>query len=472
MNTFPIKNYLTLLLLLFSGALFVACHTNRSSSVEANEKPNIIFLLTDDHRWDALGAMGNSIIQTPNLDKLARQGLLFRNAYVTTAICAVSRASILRGQYQSRHKIDDFNTSFSPEALRNTYPMLLKEAGYQIGFIGKYGVGNPKDQPKEQYDFWAGSNKGQPDYELTDEKGNYLHHTDKVGQDISTFLNQVGDQKPFCLSVSFKAPHVQDGDPRQFIINPRYKSYYSDSRIPVPETADPKYWESFPDFFQTEDNIARERWHLRFETPEMYQESVKNYYRLLTGVDDVVGNLMQKLEEMGLAGNTIIMFTGDNGFYLGEHGLAGKWYGHEESIRVPLIIYDPRKGNGIQGKESEQIALNVDVAPTILGLAGAPVPEDMQGVDLIHLAEGKNKQLDRQDFFYEHTFMGSPKIPQVEGVVSREMKYMKFIEHGYEELYALKEDPLEKQNLADDPAYKDELQIMRTRYLELKEEAK
>jgi arylsulfatase A-like enzyme len=466
--------------------MFFSCRKKPSekSASEAETlgsgKPNIIFLLTDDHRWDALGAMGNPIVQTPHLDKLAKKGLLFKNAYVTTSICCVSRASILTGQYESRHKINDFNTSLSPEAVQHTYPILLKDAGYQIGFVGKYGVGAPKDQPKELYDFWECSTKGQPDYELTDEKGNYLHHTDKVGQDINKFLDQVGDQKPFCLSVSFKAPHVQDGNPkdkeyqdlsRQFIIQPRYKEYYQNVSIPVPETADPKYWESFPDFFQTEENIARERWRLRFETPEKYQESVKNYYRLLTGVDDVVGNMVKELEEKGLADNTIIIFTGDNGFYLGEHGLAGKWYGHEESIRVPLIIYDPRRGNRNRGETPDKIALNVDIAPTILGLAGTPVPEGMQGVDLMQLTEGKKKALERQDFFYEHTFMGSPKLPKVEGVVSREMKYMNFIEHGYEELYDLRKDPLEKKNLAGDPAYEKELQKMRGRYQELKEKA-
>lgn len=436
-------------------------------SQQQKEKPNIIFILTDDHRWDALGIMGNSIIQTPNIDRLARQGLMFRNAYVTTAICAVSRASILTGQYQSRHKIDDFNTSMEPDALKKTYPLLLKSEGYQIGFIGKYGVGSPKDQPKEQYDFWNCSPKGQPDYELTDEKGNYLHHTDKVDLDIVRFLKHTDKQKPFCLSVSFKAPHVQDSDPRQFIIHPRYASYYKDVVIPKPETADPKYWDQFPDFFRTDENIARERWKKRFATPEMYQESVKNYYRLLTHVDDVVGHLVKELTDLKLSENTIIIFTGDNGFYLGEHGLAGKWYGHEESIRVPLIIFDPRKGS-VRGKVSDEIALNIDLAPTILNFAGVAIPKGMQGSDLIQLAKGR---INRHDFFYEHTFLGSPKIPQVEGVVGLKMKYMKFIEHDYEELYDLQTDPHEKKNLANEPANKDEISRLRRRYLELKKTA-
>jgi arylsulfatase A-like enzyme len=433
-------------------------------------KPNIIILLTDDHRWDALGVMGNPIIQTPNLDKLARQGILFRNAYVTTSICAVSRASILTGQYQSRHHINDFKTSLRPEALKNTYPILLKEAGYKIGFIGKYGVGNPGDQPRDQYDFWDCSLKGQPDYELTDENGNYLHHTDKVGQDISRFLNQYSDQTPFCLSVSFKAPHEQDGDPPRFITQERFKALYEKDSIRLPETADPRYWNSFPEFFRTDENIARKRWKPLFSTRELHEKTVKNYYRLITGVDEVVGKLREQLQALHIDDNTIILFTGDNGFYLGEHGMEGKWYGHEESIRVPLIIYDPRHTGTPQGKASDLIALNIDIAPTILNFARASIPEQMQGVDLVKLTERDSHGLERADFFYEHTFMGSPGIPKVEGVVSREMKYMRFIEHDYEEVYDLKADPYEKNNLSGDSAYQGEIRRLKERYRELKEE--
>ncbi|HET9486077.1 MAG TPA: sulfatase [Chryseosolibacter sp.] len=455
----------------FAAIVLSSCGPGQTAYEGSAEKPNIIFLLTDDHRWDALGIMGNTIIQTPNLDRLAKEGIYFRNAYVTTAICAVSRASILTGQYLSRHGIADFTTSFDSVALHNTYPILLKKAGYTIGFVGKYGVGKPGEQPKDLYDFWDCSNKIQPDYEMKDDSGNYLHHTDKVAGDVKRFLDQMGSREPFCLSVSFKAPHVQDNDRRQFIASPEYKSYYADVTIPVPETADPKYWNQFPDFFRTDKNIARERWKMRFATQEMYQESVKNYYRLLTHVDDVVGDLLKQLEAEGLADNTVIIFTGDNGMYLGEHGLAGKWYGHEESIRVPLIIYDPRKDMAMKGIACDNIALNIDVAPTILNLAGVRAPKAMQGVDLVGLAEG-NDLPERRDFFYEHTFMGSPGIPKVEGVVSLEMKYMKFIEHDYEELYDLKADRLEKKNLAGEEEYERELERWRKRYIELKESVK
>ena len=459
--------------ILILSCFFIILITFFSFQQKKPEKPNIIFILTDDHRWDALGAMGNKIIQTPHLDRLAGDGIMFRNAYVTTAICSVSRASLLSGQYQSRHQIDDFTTSFSPQALKKTYPMLLKEAGYKIGFVGKYGVGNPNDQPNEQYDFWACSNKSQPDYEMTDEEGNFIHHTDKVAKDINQFLTQFAgkDKSPFCLSVSFKAPHEQDGDPPRFIVQERFKQLYTKETMPVPQTADPKYWNSFPDFFRTDDNIARKRWKPLFSTPELHQETVKNYYRLITGVDEVVGKIRNQLKQQGIDDNTIIIFTGDNGFYLGEHGLEGKWYGHEESIRVPLLIYDPRNSKTLKGKTPEQIALNVDIAPTILTMASVRVPEGMQGKDLIQLVNGKNKSTDRKDFFYKHTFMGSPGIPKVEGVVSREVKYMNFIEHGYEELYDLTRDPLEKENLANVPAYTQKLESMRKRYGELKKEA-
>ncbi|WP_299530134.1 sulfatase [Ulvibacterium sp.] len=432
-----------------------------------SDKPNIIYLLTDDQRWDALGAMGNTIIQTPHLDEIANGGLLFKNAYVTTSICAVSRASMLTGQYESRHGIHDFKTGLSPDALEGTYPMQLKNKGYKIGFIGKYGVGEAKVHPKALFDFWACTEKSQPDYENTDKNGNYIHYTDVVANNIETFINEV-DDRPFCLSVSFKAPHVQDVDPRQFIPNPRYADYYRDIVIPEPKTADPKYWESFPDFFRTDENIGRERWKLRFDTPEKYQRSVKNYYRLLTGVDDVVGALRKQLKEKGLDKNTVIVFMGDNGMFLGEHGLAGKWYPYEESVRVPLIIYDPRGGSP-KGK-MDQIALNIDIAPTILGFAGIDPPESMQGLDLV--AAIKNNDSTRSAFFYEHSFFGSPKIPVTQGVISTGVKYIKYSEYDYEELFDLSRDPLEEINLVSDPKYTNVLEKQRSLYEDLKRMAK
>ena len=309
------------------------------TNVAPDVPPNIVFLLTDDQRWDAAGFMNNDIVQTPHLDSLAAQGTVFENAYVTTAICAISRASILTGQYASRHGILDFDTSLSDSAFRQTYPAQLQQAGYYTGFVGKYGIGTLDSvTARERFDQWYGFN-GQGKYEHTDEDGNYVHLTRIMGDQSLAFLGGVPDNRPFCLSVSFKAPHVQDVDPRQFVYDTAYSDLYTDITIPVPETADPRYFDQLPDYLQTSE--ARHRWQMRFATPEAYQESVKGYYRLIAGVDDVVGRIKDALRRLGRTDNTIIVLTGDNGFYLGEHGLAGKWYGHEESIRVPCSTTTP-----------------------------------------------------------------------------------------------------------------------------------
>lgn len=434
----------------------------------SQKKPNIIFILTDDQRWDAMGAMGNSIIKTPNMDKLANGGILFQNSYVTTSICCVSRASILSGQYESRHKIHDFNTDFTQEAFSKTYPYLLKNAGYRNGFIGKFGVGH--HPPSELFDFWIDTEaggKGQPDYITTASNGRKIHDTDTIGSAIQIFLDRFGDKGPFCLSVSFKAPHEQDGYPPTYVIQPRYKDYYKDATIPLPVTAAPKYWDQLPDFFRTTTNFGRARWKGLFGTPELYQENVKNYYRLITGVDDVIGEMMTKLEQLDIAQNTIIVVMGDNGMLLGEHGIEGKWYGYEESIRVPLLIYYPELTDKITQYRASQIALNIDIAPTILSMAGVPVPDSMQGVNLIDLVE--NNITERTDFFYQHYFLGSPRIPRVEGVVAKDFKYMKYVEHGYEELFDIKHDPHEIMNLADNPEYENKLRELRYRYQNLRE---
>lgn len=449
------------LVIYFCGLLFPLVNTAQQPTA----RPNIIFLLTDDHRWDALGAAGNPILRTPHLDALAKGGILYRNAYVTTAICCVSRASILSGQYESRHRINDFVTDFTPEALAGTYPMLLKKAGYKIGFVGKYGVG--ENPPENQYDFWACNRKGQPPYEYTTAAGRTIHHTDSVGRAASRFLAEFAGSGPFCLSVSFKAPHELDGNPPTYPVQERFRDLYKDANVPVPETADPQYWNSFPDFFRQDQNIARERWKPLFSTPERHQQTVKDYYRLITGVDEVVGKLVAQLKQQKLDQNTVIVFMGDNGFYLGEHGMEGKWFGHEESIRVPLLIYHPALPARLKGTRPTRMALNIDVAPTLLALAGVEIPKTMQGMDLLN-----PKAPDRTEFFYEHTFMGSPRLPKVEGVVTTDLKYMKFIEHGYEELYSIGTDPHETNNLVADPAYRTRLEELRKRYAVWKEKAK
>ena len=460
---FGISSTLVLFLIIHASTIYAQQQIKNSS------KPNIIFILTDDQRWDALGIAGNTIIKTPHIDELGSKGVLFKNAYVTTAICCTSRASILSGQYMSRHKIDDFEKPFSDSAIQQTYPLLLRKAGYITGFIGKFGVGATLPDAG-LFDYWNGSRAFDQQYYLTDGKGNSIHNTDSINHSITAFLNQYGKEKPFCLSVSFKAPHELDGNPPTYPVQQKFKSLYANDTIREPLTANPKYWKSFPDFFRTDKNISRVRWKPLFSTNELYQQTVKNYYRLISGVDEVVGKMMYQLKNMGIDKNTIIIFMGDNGFCLGEHGLEGKWYGYEECIRVPLIVYDPRPYSKYHGIKNADIALNVDIAPTILAFAGIKIPGSMQGENLIDILDQKTRE--RNDFFYEHTFLGSPQLPKTEGVVSKKMKYIIYTEHNYEELYDLAKDPDETNNLAQDSAYKTTMLQLRRRYKQLKEMVK
>ncbi len=427
-----------------------------------SQRPNIIVLVTDDQRAGTMGCAGNPIIKTPNMDALANDGVMFTNAFVTTSICASSRASIFSGQWTSRHGIKGFATHFTPEALAQTYPMVLRDAGYRTGFIGKYGVGPKRDLPVEKYDYWRGF-PGQGRYENKDENGDYIHMTRRMGNQAVEFLQGCSQDQPFCLSVSFKAPHCQDGDPRQFIPDPVYDDLYKDVTIPKPETADPKYFNALPPFLQ--DSEARNRWQIRFADDEMYQRSVKNYYRLITGVDTAIGRIRDLLKEKGLADNTVIMLIGDNGFYLGEYGLAGKWFPHEKSIRVPLFVYDPRAPKARWGRKLEQMALNVDIAPTVLDLAGVDAPEVMQGRSLAPLLQGKHPKW-RTEFYYEHPFEHQA-IAKSEAVRTKRWKYMRYPQYDHEELYDLKNDPDEVENLAGEAKHAKTLESLRRRCNEL-----
>jgi arylsulfatase A-like enzyme len=416
--------------------------------------PNIIFLLTDDQRFDAVGYSGNPYIKTPSIDRLAERGIIFENAYVTTSISCASRASILTGQYQSRHGINDFNTDFSDSALLKTYPLILKnQAGYKIGFIGKYGVGL-KGHPASKYDYWGCEQVIQPRYENYDSTGKMSHYTDLVNSRIEEFLSEYGNSGPFYLSVSFKAPHVEDSDPRQFIYNDRYSAYYKDLDYPRPESGSDECWQLFPEEFRL-NNEARRRWKIRFETDSLFMESVRGYYRLIQGVDDVVGNITNKLEELGIEDNTIIIMMGDNGFFLGEHGLAGKWFPYEESVRVPLFIYNPAEKERNKGKRIQNIALNIDIAPTILAFAGIEKEKSMQGEPLQKTWQ-KNSPEWRNMFFYEHRFQ-HPGLPESEALISLDYKYINYYElpDSSREFYNLVRDPKEIDNLIDSPEYRD-----------------
>jgi arylsulfatase A-like enzyme len=433
------------------------------------ERPmNVVFLLADDQRWDTLGSYGNRIVETPELDRLAREGVRFEHAFVTTSICMTSRASFLTGQYARRHGIWDFEAELSPAQLADSYLGRMKAAGYHLGFIGKYGVGDP---PKDYLDYDR-TFSGQGRF-VVEVDGETRHLTSVMGDQAVEFVRAAPEGRPFCLSVSFKAAHVQDSydiTDEPFPCDPALSELYRDIEIEPPVSALPQFFERLPRVLQ--DSEARLRWAIRFWGPSRFQESVKGYYRLVTGIDRVVGRLRAALEERGLADTTVIVYAGDNGFFLGEYGLAGKWTPHEPSIRVPLLAYDPGLPAQLRGTVRPEMALNIDVAPTLLELAGLEPAAPMQGKSLMPLVRGEAPDW-RTSFFYEHLFE-HPRIPKTEAVRTEQWKYIRYVETDpvIEEVYDLQHDPMELENLAGRREWAPVLDELRQAWEEWREKAR
>ncbi len=433
----------------------------------ADTPPNVVFILVDDLRWNVLGCMGDKIVQTPNIDRLAREGVLFKNAFVTTSICAVSRATCLTGQWMRRHGIEDFADAISDEAWKNTYPAQFGGAGYHTGFVGKYGVGSPEATQKRgpSFDFWRGE-PGQAGRFFIDPKDpTRTHKTAKIGNDALTFLTAAPPGKPFSLSISFNAVHARDHEPREFEPDPRDAKLYADIEIPLPKLATAEAFLRLPKFVQTSE--GRRRWEWRFDEPQKAQGILRDYYRLITGMDREVGRILDQLEKQKLAENTVVIFTADNGYALGDRGLADKWYAYEEDMRVAMIIKDPRLPQERRGKTIDAMVLNADLAPTMLDLAGLPVPAAMQGRSLRPLLEGSTPSDWRTEFFYEH-HTKPDRIPASEAVRTERWKYIRWIEPNplTEELYDLTTDPLEEKNLVQAPEHAAVLEEMRAKWAE------
>ncbi len=295
----------------------------------------------------------------------------------------------------------------------------------------------------------------------------------KNENDALEFLKTRPSDKPFCLTVAFFATHAEDSNPLQFLPQPESMKLYRDVTIPVAVNATQESFERLPHFVGNEKNEGRNRWHWRFDTPEKYQTMMKNYYRLATEVDSTCGRILAELKKQDLDDNTLVIFTTDNGYYHAEHGLADKWYPHQESIRVPLIIDDPRMPETVAGRINDDFTLSVDLAPTILAAAGIDAPKTMQGRDLSPLYLARNKPKWRNEFFYEHPMLKSTDfIPASEALVRKDWKYFYWPEFDREQLFDLTKDPIEENDLAADPAHVRQLAEMRERFSQLKAAAK
>ena len=426
---------------------------------------NIVVLYADDWRHDTLGAAGHPVVKTPHLDQLAKEGMRFTRNCVTTAICGVSRATLLTGQWMSRHGNPAFAMFTTPWA--ETYPGLLRRNGYHVGHIGKWHNGT---FPQDKFDFgraYSGT------HWIREADGTKIHVTQKNENDALEFLRTRPTDKPFVLTLAFFATHAEDQNPLQFLPQPASMELYKDTVIPVPKTSSDEDFKRLPPFIANEQNEGRVRYHWRFDTPEKYQTMMKNYYRLATEVDATCGRVLAALRQQGLLENTLVIFTADNGYFHAEHGLADKWYPYEESIRTPLIVRDPRMPAAQRGQTNDDFTLNVDLAPTFLAAAGIAAPARMQGRDLSSLYLASTAPAWRTEFFYEHaTIKNIHFIPSSEALVRKEVKYLYWPDFQHEELFDLTADRAETHNLAAAPNQAKTLASLRSRFAELKAAAK
>jgi arylsulfatase A-like enzyme len=447
------KNTIFLFVILLSSRLALA-----------DDRPNIVFFFTDDQTTSTIGCYGNPVVQTPNIDALAARGTRFENAFVSHSICWVSRTTILSGLTGRSYGTPSNPELARPDAVETLYSDILKERGYRTGYFGKWHAKMPKGYKKEDHfdEFEAiGRNpfyKKQPD-------GSLRHETELIVDRGIDFIKSQPKDKPFALNMWFNACHAEDGDRRPGIGHfawPRaVDGMYDDIDIAPPRLNDPAIFDALPRFLKT--TINRERFFWRWNTDQKYQTNIRAYYRMVSGIDNAMGRFMKELEKAGLADNTIIVYSADNGYHMGNRGLAGKWSHYEESLRVPLIVADPRVPKDQQGKVTDAIALNLDLPATFLDWSGAEVPKRYQGHSLQALVSGAKPDDWRTESFHEH-FAVRNRIPAFEGLRNERYKYVRYFDHGnHEFLHDLNSDPDELINLAGDPALAETLAAMRQR---------
>lgn len=440
--------------LLLSTAIAAALSTHETAPGGVHQTPNIIFFLSDDHRADVLGCAGHEVVQTPNIDQLAGRGVRFENAFVTTSICAASRATILTGLVERTHGYTFGTPPLARAWCQQSYPSLLRAAGYRTGFVGKFGVNVAGGQVTldDMFDSFTALGRRSLDESAR-------HFTDVAGDKAIEFITAAPPDQPFCLSVSFHAAHAEDGDKiNHYPYPPTEAELYTDGMMPRPRLDDPAIYEAQPQFLK--DSLNRQRYFWRWDTPEKYDRNLRDYFRMLSGLDRNIGRVMQVLDDRGLADDTIIIFMSDNGYYMGERGFAGKWSHYEESLRVPLIICDPRVPESMRGRVLSNLALNLDIAPTILDVAGVE-PPGYQGQSLLRHTSGGVKD-ERSGFYCEHR-MEHAAIPRWEGYRTGRYKYARYpeVEGGGEFLHDLEADPDELVNLAGDARHADTLAELR-----------
>lgn len=430
----------------------------------ARKPRNVIFILTDDHRYDAMGFLkGQPFLETPHLDSLAREGAYLKNAFVTTALCSPSRASILTGKYAHKHKIVDNNTAIP--AGTTYFASHLQKAGYQTAFIGKWHMGGESDAPQPGFNRWV-SFRGQGTYlpsanglnvdgTKVPQKG-YI--TDELTDYAVEFIQkQTG---PYFVYLSHKAVHAD------FIPAERHKGKYKDAKFVPPPSLNAEAINR-PMWVQNQ----RNSWHgvdYPYHSTLDIEEYYKRYAESLCAVDESVGRVLALLKQRGELDSTLVIYMGDNGFAFGEHGLIDKRTAYEESMRVPMLARCPELFRG--GQTVQQVVANLDIMPTVLEAAGVPNPAGGDGASFLPLLQGKTVAW-RDSLLYEYYWERNfPQTPTMHALRTDQYKYIRY--HGIwdlDELYDIKEDPHELHNLIKSPAHQEIVRRMNQRLFEILE---
>ncbi len=445
--------------------------TTRPAQAQDNRiaRRNIVLVLSDDHRYDFLGFMPQApaFLETPNLDRMARQGAHVANAFVSTSLCSPSRASILTGQYMHHHHIVDNQRSEPPGTM--FFPQYLQRAGYQTAFIGKWHMGHEQDDPRPGFDHWA-SFKGQGEYldpvlNINGKRQSFQGYTTDVLTDQALQWLKGGRDKrrPFFLYLSHKAVHYP------FQPAPRHAGRYAKGPIKRPETM-----ANTEDNYQTQPHWVRERRYSIHGVDHMetgpydndpvpsFDDLYRQYCETLHGLDENLGRVLSYLDESGLSRSTLVIYMGDNGFALGEHGFYDKRDAFEESIRIPLLAYAP--GLIAPGTKVTQMVQNIDIAPTFLDAAGVRVPEaaKMDGRSFLPLLRGESTPW-RDHILYEYLWEWNfPATPTLFAIRTDRYKYIFY--HGvwdYDGFYDLQTDPHERHNLIKVPSYQEQIEAMK-----------
>jgi N-acetylglucosamine-6-sulfatase len=453
-----------------AAALIMLAPATRSQPADAALRQaaaarNVIFILSDDHRYDFMGFHPNSPrwLKTPALDRMAASGAHLENTFVTTALCSPSRASILTGRYAHRHGVVD-NTSPIP---RGTvfFPQYLQKAGYRTAYVGKWHMGEDaeSDKPRAGFDHWI-SFQGQgvysnPVLNINGERRQVRGYTTDILTDsaLSWLESQRNQSAPFFLYLSHKAVHAE------FEPSPRHQSRFARETIPYPESmADTvNNYREKPRWVEEQ----RNSWHgvdYMFHGQFDFDTFYRRYAETLLALDESVGRVLDFLDRSGLARNTLVIYMGDNGFLLGEHGLIDKRNAYEESMRVPMLAYAP--GMIKPATKVTTVVRNIDVAPTILELAGSRSEHDVDGRSILPALRGEEMDQESEllyEYYWEYAF---PHTPTTFALRGDRYKYIFY--HGVwdlNELYDLQTDPRERSNLINVPAYQKQIEQMRTR---------